>query len=223
MYRCFNLWIACLLLITMPLCLFAQLPDKMLPAPARKLIDDRSIDYLDFKALRFHLHNAVEHYQYLNEANTTLSRRFKIQADSITQLKTQIQAQATQIQQLKQATRQYEKAGTGQKSLLDSVRQQIARLNYDRQLIADDLDHTFFDIHARTLPERVSFTFDPVSIRPAGSGWRSRCFPVSRPTFADFPADTPFVEAANFAGSVNLVTWGCGTQCLSQAMVKPLN
>lgn len=137
MYRSFNLLIACLLVTTMPLRLFGQSSAKVPPAPARKLIDERSIDYLDFKALRFYLHNAVGHYQYVNETNTTLSHMLKVQTDSITQLKAQLRIQATQIQQLKQATRQYEKAGAGQRSLLDSVRQQTARLNYERQLITD--------------------------------------------------------------------------------------
>lgn len=137
MYRCLYLSFTYLLVVMIPTVLLGQSSDKTLPAPARKLIDARSIDYLDFKALRFHLHNAVEHYQYLNEANTAISRKLKIQADSITQLKAQVQTQAVQIQQLKQATRQFEKAGVGQKSLLDSVRQQTARLNYERQLIAD--------------------------------------------------------------------------------------
>jgi hypothetical protein len=137
MYHCLYLSLTCLLVGLTPTVLFGQSSDKNAPAPARKIIDERSIDYLDFRALRFHLHNAVEHYNHLNEANVNIARSLKTQVDSLAQLRAQLQAQNAQIQQLKQANRQYEKQGANQKNSLDSVRRQTARLDYERQLITD--------------------------------------------------------------------------------------
>lgn len=137
MYRCLHLILSCLLVGATPAVLFGQPTAKSLSPPSRKLIDEPSIDYLDFRALRYHLHNALEHYQYQNEANVNTTRTLRNQTDTLSQLRAQLQAQNTQLQQLKQVNRQYEKVGAGQKSLLDSVRRQTARLDYERQLIAD--------------------------------------------------------------------------------------
>ncbi|MCY7356654.1 MAG: hypothetical protein LH609_04155 [Rudanella sp.] len=137
MYRRLYLTLVCLLVGLIPTILFGQSSDKNALPPTRKLIDERSIDYLDFRALRFHLHNAVEHYNHQSEANANIARTLKTQADSLSQLRTQLKAQTTQIQQLKQVNRQYEKQSAGQKSVIDSVHRLTARLNYEHQLISD--------------------------------------------------------------------------------------
>lgn len=137
MHKYLYLTFTCLLVGLTPTILFGQPSEKPLVPPTRKLIDEGSIDQLDLKALRLHLHNAIQYCQLQNEANTSRAISYKNQADSLRQSRAQLQTQQKQLQQLKQENRQYEKQGAIRKSYLDSVDRLAAQLNYDRQLLTD--------------------------------------------------------------------------------------
>lgn len=117
--------------------LSAQPSESASNPPARKIIDERSIDYLDFRALRFHLHNAVEHYQYANNQLVSQTRLNQLLQDSVAKLNKQLQSQLLQIIQLNGNGRKLESVQNAQKASRDSLKRQMAQLNYERQLVTD--------------------------------------------------------------------------------------
>jgi hypothetical protein len=117
--------------------LSAQPSESASNPPARKIIDEHSIDYLDFRALRFHLHNAVEHYQYANSQLAVLARQNQMLQDSVDKLNKQSQKQLLQIIQLNGDGHKLKSLQNDQKASRDSLRRQMAQLTYERQLVTD--------------------------------------------------------------------------------------
>ena len=80
---------------------------------------------------------AIQNRQ-LNDQISRLNRLVNYKTDSIGDLQSQVGDQLVRIEQLRQMNQQTEKVLSETRSLLDSARQQIARLRYDQQHLTDN-------------------------------------------------------------------------------------